>query len=53
MYTVIKDDYLSHIAAEVFSGLVTVQEIQAVNNITNANLILVGAEALDLAAVQL
>ncbi|CAK7329370.1 unnamed protein product [Dovyalis caffra] len=41
-YAVKKDDTLYHIAAEVFSGLVTFQEIAAVNNITNADLIEVG-----------
>ncbi|KAI5647719.1 hypothetical protein M9H77_33724 [Catharanthus roseus] len=42
MYTVVKDDGLYHIAAKVFSGLVTFQEIQAANNISDANLITVG-----------
>nr|AKK25219.1 CEBiP1 [Populus x canadensis] len=42
IYTVQKDDGLSHIAAEVFSGLVTYQEIAAVNNIPDVNLIKVG-----------
>lgn len=41
-YTVIPEDGLYHIAAEVFSGLVTVSQIQAANNISNPNLILVG-----------
>ncbi|RVW96629.1 Glycerol-3-phosphate acyltransferase 9 [Vitis vinifera] len=44
VYTVQKDDGLYHIAAEVFAGLVTYQEIQAVNNISDANLIEVGQE---------
>ncbi|KAL3580878.1 hypothetical protein D5086_018713 [Populus alba] len=42
IYTVQKDDGLYHIAAEVFSGLVTYQEIAAVNNVTDVNLIEVG-----------
>ncbi|KAI9396780.1 hypothetical protein POPTR_004G183500v4 [Populus trichocarpa] len=42
IYTVQKDDGLFHIAAEVFSGLVTYQEIAAVNNISDVNLIKVG-----------
>ncbi|CAA2957955.1 Hypothetical predicted protein [Olea europaea subsp. europaea] len=41
-YTVVPGDYLYHIAAEVFAGLVTVQQIQEVNNIANASLISVG-----------
>lgn len=41
-YSVVPGDGLYHIAAEVFSGLVTYQEIQAVNNITNPDLIEVG-----------
>ncbi|KAG8368017.1 hypothetical protein BUALT_Bualt15G0001500 [Buddleja alternifolia] len=41
-YTVVPGDGLYHIAAEVFSGLVTYQEIQAVNNIRDPNLIEVG-----------
>ncbi|RQO95908.1 hypothetical protein POPTR_009G143300v4 [Populus trichocarpa] len=44
IYTVQKDDGLYHIAAEVFSGLVTYQEIAAVNNVTDVNLIEVGQE---------
>ncbi|KAL3539139.1 hypothetical protein ACH5RR_002505 [Cinchona calisaya] len=44
VYKVVPDDGLYHIAAEVFSGLVTYQEIQAVNNISNPNLIEVGQE---------
>ena len=46
IYTVQKDDGLSHIAAEVFSGLVTYQEIAAVNNIPDVNLIKVGQKLL-------
>ncbi|CDP14511.1 unnamed protein product [Coffea canephora] len=42
IYTVVPNDFLYHIAAEVFSGLVTSQQIQAVNNISNANLIYAG-----------
>ncbi|KAK4491478.1 hypothetical protein RD792_002228 [Penstemon davidsonii] len=42
IYTVAPGDGLYHIAAEVFSGLVTYPEIQAVNNISDANLIEVG-----------
>ncbi|KAL2459916.1 LysM domain-containing GPI-anchored protein 2 [Abeliophyllum distichum] len=41
-YTVVSGDILYHIAAEVFSGLVTFQKIQEVNNIANASLIVVG-----------
>ncbi|CAA2989211.1 lysM domain-containing GPI-anchored 2 [Olea europaea subsp. europaea] len=41
-YTVIPDDGLYHIAAEVFAGLVTFPQIQEVNNISNPNLILAG-----------
>ncbi|KAJ4829738.1 hypothetical protein Tsubulata_020750 [Turnera subulata] len=44
LYKVVKDDGLYHIAVEVFSGLVTYQQIAAANNITNVNLILVGQE---------
>lgn len=40
-YTVVKDDWLSTIATQKFGGLVTYQQIQAVNNIPNPNLILV------------
>lgn len=43
-YTVVKDDGLFHIAAEIFSGLVTYQDIQAANGIPDANLIQVGQE---------
>jgi len=46
IYTVQKDDGLFHIAAEVFSGLVTYQEIAAVNNISDVNLIKVGQKLL-------
>ncbi|KAJ9550201.1 hypothetical protein OSB04_014246 [Centaurea solstitialis] len=42
IYTVVPDDGLFHIAAEVFSRLVTYPQIQLVNNITDANTILVG-----------
>ncbi|XP_057966350.1 lysM domain-containing GPI-anchored protein 2 isoform X2 [Malania oleifera] len=42
MYTVQKDDGLYHIAAEVFGGVVTYQEIAAANNITDFNKIDVG-----------
>ncbi|KAH6787905.1 hypothetical protein C2S52_007457 [Perilla frutescens var. hirtella] len=42
VYTVVPNDGLYHIAAEVFSNLVTYQEIQATNNISDANLIEVG-----------
>lgn len=38
----VPDDGLYHIAAEVFSGLVVYQDIQAVNNITNPDKIEVG-----------
>lgn len=41
-YTVVKDDGLYHIAAEVFSGLVTYQDIQAANGIPDPNLIQIG-----------
>ncbi|CAK9177909.1 unnamed protein product [Ilex paraguariensis] len=44
IYTVIPDDGLFHIASEVFAGLVTVKQIQAVNKIENANVITVGQE---------
>lgn len=43
-YTVVPEDGLYHIAAEVFAGLVTFQKIQEVNNISNPNLILAGQE---------
>ncbi|KAK9051893.1 hypothetical protein SSX86_028521 [Deinandra increscens subsp. villosa] len=42
VYTVVSDDGLFHIAAEVFSGLVTYQQIQTVNNIPDADKIFVG-----------
>ncbi|XAR73047.1 hypothetical protein NMG60_11019899, partial [Bertholletia excelsa] len=42
IYKVAKDDTLYHIAAEVFSGLVTYQQIQVANKIKDANLIEVG-----------
>lgn len=41
-YVVVKDDGLYHIASQVFSGLVTYPQIQAVNNIPDANLIVIG-----------
>ncbi|KAL6546156.1 hypothetical protein OROGR_010030 [Orobanche gracilis] len=41
-YTVAPKDGLYHIAAEVFSGLITYQEIAAVNNISDVNSIKVG-----------
>ncbi|CAI9104820.1 OLC1v1003584C1 [Oldenlandia corymbosa var. corymbosa] len=37
VYTVVHGDSLYHIAAEVFSGLVTYQDIQRVNGIPDAN----------------
>lgn len=42
IYTVVPGDGLYHIAANVFSGLVSYPEIQRVNNIPNPNLIEVG-----------
>lgn len=42
VYTVIKDDTLSHIATDIFSGLVTYQEIAAANGIEDPNKIIVG-----------
>ncbi|KAK3020940.1 hypothetical protein RJ639_046596 [Escallonia herrerae] len=44
LYKVVPDDTLYHIAAEVFSGLVTYPQIQAVNNISDANNIEIGQE---------
>ncbi|XAR73048.1 hypothetical protein NMG60_11019900 [Bertholletia excelsa] len=44
LYTVVKDDFLYHIAAEVFAGLVTDNQIQTANNISNPNLITAGQE---------
>ncbi|KAJ8447415.1 hypothetical protein Cgig2_019409 [Carnegiea gigantea] len=41
-YVVVKNDGLFHIASGVFSGLMAYQQIQTVNNITDANLIYVG-----------
>ncbi|XP_060168706.1 lysM domain-containing GPI-anchored protein 2 [Lycium barbarum] len=38
-YTVIAGDFLSHIVSDIFGGLFTVQELQAVNNISNPDLI--------------
>ncbi|EPS73759.1 hypothetical protein M569_00994, partial [Genlisea aurea] len=42
VYTVVPNDGLYHIAAEIFSGLVTYPEIQAANGIANPQLIYVG-----------
>lgn len=42
VYTVVPGDGLYHIAAEVFGNLVTLQQIQAANNIKDVNLIDVG-----------
>ncbi|XAR59889.1 hypothetical protein NMG60_11015892 [Bertholletia excelsa] len=39
VYRVVKGDYLSHIATDVFSGVVKWEEIQEFNNIINASLI--------------
>ncbi|XP_076914987.1 lysM domain-containing GPI-anchored protein 2-like [Bidens hawaiensis] len=44
IYTVVPDDGLYHIAAEVFSRLVVYQQIQSVNNIPDADNITVGQE---------
>ncbi|GMY05318.1 lysM domain-containing GPI-anchored protein 2 isoform X2 [Fagus crenata] len=44
IYTVKKDDTLSHIAAEVFSGLTTYQTVALVNGIPDPNKIEVGQE---------
>ncbi|KAM7475208.1 hypothetical protein LguiB_022451 [Lonicera macranthoides] len=44
VYKVVPNDGLYHIAAEVFSALVTYEQIQVVNNIKDANLIEVGQE---------
>ncbi|KAJ0489904.1 putative LysM domain-containing protein [Helianthus annuus] len=44
IYTVVPDDGLYHIAAEVFSSLVSYPQIQKVNNISDADTILVGQE---------
>ncbi|XP_024991150.1 lysM domain-containing GPI-anchored protein 2 [Cynara cardunculus var. scolymus] len=41
-YVVLPNDTLFHIAAEVFSRVVTFPQIQLVNNIPNADLIMVG-----------
>ncbi|CAN4107293.1 unnamed protein product [Withania somnifera] len=38
-YTVVSGDFLSHIVSDIFAGLFTVPELQAVNNISNPNLI--------------
>lgn len=42
MYTVVPNDGLYHIAAEVFANLITYPEIQRTNNITDPDKILVG-----------
>ncbi|KAG9145027.1 hypothetical protein Leryth_025133 [Lithospermum erythrorhizon] len=42
IYKVVHGDSLDHIATEVFSGLVTYQQIQEANNIGDPNLIKVG-----------
>ncbi|XP_057769140.1 lysM domain-containing GPI-anchored protein 2 [Salvia miltiorrhiza] len=42
VYTVVSGDGLYHIAADVFSNIVTVAEIVAANNIENPDVILVG-----------
>ncbi|KAJ4966540.1 hypothetical protein NE237_018389 [Protea cynaroides] len=44
VYTVVKNDGLDHIAREVYSGLVTYQEIAIVNNISNVNIINIGQQ---------
>ncbi|XP_077246808.1 lysM domain-containing GPI-anchored protein 2-like [Tasmannia lanceolata] len=44
VYKVKKDDTLSAIATGIFSGFMTFQEIAAVNNIADANVISVGQE---------
>lgn len=44
LYKVVGGDGLYHIAADVFSGLVTYQQIQEANGIPDPNLILVGQE---------
>lgn len=44
VYVVQSGDGLDHIAVDVFARLVTFQEIQAANNISNPNLIQVGQE---------
>ncbi|XP_073271575.1 lysM domain-containing GPI-anchored protein 2-like [Primulina huaijiensis] len=41
-YTIVGGDGLYHITAEVFSGLVSVKQIQAANNISNPDLIIEG-----------
>ncbi|KAH9622933.1 hypothetical protein KSS87_016616 [Heliosperma pusillum] len=43
-YKIVKDDGLSHIAMQVFSGLVTYPQIQEANGIKDANLIVIGNE---------
>lgn len=44
VYKVVPDDGLFHIASDVFGGLVLYPQIQAANNISNADKILVGQE---------
>lgn len=44
LYTVVSGDTLDHIATKVFSGLVTIDQIQAFNMIVNASLIQIGQE---------
>ncbi|XP_058191153.1 lysM domain-containing GPI-anchored protein 2-like isoform X2 [Rhododendron vialii] len=44
VHTVVSGDTMSNIATVVFSGLVTYQQIQAFNNVTDASLILIGQE---------
>ncbi|KAK9677481.1 hypothetical protein RND81_11G145900 [Saponaria officinalis] len=43
-YKVVKNDGLYHIAAQVFSGLVTDQQIQSANGIKDLNLIIIGQD---------
>ncbi|CAN4112622.1 unnamed protein product [Withania somnifera] len=38
-YTVVADDFLSHIVSDIFANLFTVQELQVVNNISDPNVI--------------
>ncbi|KAG5530568.1 hypothetical protein RHGRI_025504 [Rhododendron griersonianum] len=44
VHTVVSGDTMSDIATVVFSGLVTYQQIQAFNNVTDASLIVIGQE---------
>ncbi|XP_017236735.1 lysM domain-containing GPI-anchored protein 2 [Daucus carota subsp. sativus] len=44
VYKVVPEDGLFHIASDIFGGLVLYQQIQAANNIADANKILVGQE---------